>query len=72
MRMRGGGIFVSKLAMFVCRRRVVLGFVVLADRMVMRGLVMMMRRRVMVSRRLGMMFLRRMLWFLGHLKFLPV
>jgi hypothetical protein len=54
--------FVSKLAMFVSRGCVLLGFFVLAERMVMLGLMMMMRGGVVVSGRQVMMLTRRMLW----------
>jgi hypothetical protein len=43
---------------------------VLAERVVMLGLMMMMRRGVVVSRRQMMMLLRRMLRRLGHLSYL--
>jgi hypothetical protein len=54
--------FVSKVAMFMSRSCVLLGFFVLAERMVMLGLMMMMRGGVMVSGRQVMMLVRRMLW----------
>jgi hypothetical protein len=59
--------FVSKVAMFPSRSCVLLGFFMLAERMVMLGLMMMMRRGVVVSGRLMMMFTR---WMLRHLNFL--
>jgi hypothetical protein len=58
---------VSKLAMLMRRSCVLLGFVVLAECVVMPGLVMMMRRGVVVSGRLMMMLTR---WMLRHLNFL--
>ena len=55
--------FVSKVAVFMSRSCVLLGFFVLAERMVMLGLMMMMMRGgVMVSGRQVMMLVRRMLW----------
>jgi hypothetical protein len=59
--------FVSKLAMLMSRSCVVLGFIVLAECVVMFGLMMMMGRRVVVSGRLMMMLTR---WMLRHLNFL--
>jgi hypothetical protein len=59
--------FVSKLAMLMSRSCVLLGFVVLAECMVMLGLMMMMRRGVVVSGCLMMMLMR---WMLRHLNFL--
>ena len=53
--------FVSKVAMFMSRSCVLLGFFVLAERMVMLGLMMMMRRGVVVSGRQMMMLMRWML-----------
>jgi hypothetical protein len=64
------GMFVSKLAMLMSRSCVVLGFVVLAECVVMLGLMMMMRRGVVVSGRLMMMLTRWMLRRLCHLNFL--
>jgi hypothetical protein len=49
------GVLVGSLAMFLSRGRVLLGFFMLAKRMVMLGLMMMMRSRVVVSGRLVMM-----------------
>jgi hypothetical protein len=51
MRMSVGrrGMFVSKFAMFLSRSCVLLGFFVLAKRVVMLGLMMMMRGGVVVS-----------------------
>jgi hypothetical protein len=43
------GMFVSKLAMFVGRSRVLLGFIMLAHRVVMLSLMMMMGGGVVVS-----------------------
>ena len=53
MRMSVGssGVFVGKLAMFVSRSCVLLGFFVLAERMVMLGLKMMMRGGMVMSGR---------------------
>jgi hypothetical protein len=53
--------FVSELAMFVSRSCVLLGIFVLAERVVMLGLVMMMGRGVVVSGRQMMMLMRWML-----------
>ena len=53
--------FVSELAMPVSRSCVLLGIFVLAERVVMLGLVMMMRRGVVVSGRQMMMLMRWML-----------
>jgi hypothetical protein len=53
--------FMSELAMFVSRSCVLLGFFVLADRVVMLGLMMMMRGGVVVSGGYVMMLTRRML-----------
>jgi hypothetical protein len=60
------GMFVSKLAMLMSRSCMLLGFVVLAECVVMLGLMVMMRRGVMVSGRLMMMLMR---WMLRHLNF---
>jgi hypothetical protein len=51
MRMSVGrrGMFVSKFAMFLSRSCVLLGFFVLAERVVMLGLMMMMRGGVVMS-----------------------
>jgi hypothetical protein len=64
MRMSAGsrGMFVSKLAMSVSRSCVLLALFVLAERMVMLGLMVMMRGGVVVSSRQVMMLLHRMLW----------
>ena len=64
---RSRAMFVSKLAMLMSRSCVLLGFVVLAECVVMLGLMMMMRRGVVVSSRLMMMLTR---WMLRHLNFL--
>jgi len=64
------GVFVSKLAMLMSRSCVLFGFVVLAERVVMLGLMMMMRCGVVVSGRLMMMLTRWMLRRLCHLNFL--
>jgi hypothetical protein len=47
----GRGVFVRKVAMFMSRSCVLLGFFMLAERMVMLGLMMMMCGGVMVSGR---------------------
>ena len=47
----GRGVFVGSLAMFLSRARVLLGFFVFADSVVMLGLMMMMRGGVVVSGR---------------------
>jgi len=62
--------FVGLLAVFVCCGRVMLGLLVLANFMMMGGLVMMVRGRVVVSRCLMMMLAGRMLRRLGHVVFL--
>jgi hypothetical protein len=54
--------FVSKFRMLLSRGCVLLGFVVLAESVVMLGLMMMMRRGVVVSGRQMMMLMRWMLW----------
>jgi hypothetical protein len=59
--------FVSELAMLVSRSCVLLGFIMLAERVMMLGLMMMMRSGVVVSRRLMMMLTRQMLRGLCHL-----
>jgi hypothetical protein len=59
--------FVSKFRVLMSRGCVLLGFVVLAESVVMLGLMMMMRRGVVVSGRLMMMLTR---WMLRHLNFL--
>jgi hypothetical protein len=63
MRMSVGarGMFVSEFAMFVSRSCVLLSFFVLAERVVVLGLMMMMRGGVVVSGCLVMMLTRRML-----------
>jgi hypothetical protein len=53
--------FVSEFAMFVSRSCVLLGFVVLADGVMVLGLMMMMRSGMMVSGCQVMMLTRRML-----------
>jgi len=68
--MRCCGMFVGLLAVFVCCGRVMLGLLVLANFMMMGGLVMMVRGRVVVSRCLMMMLAGRMLRRLGHVVFL--
>jgi hypothetical protein len=55
------GMFVSELAMFMSRRCVLLGFVVLTQSVMMLGLMMMMSGGVVVSGRQVMMLTRRML-----------
>ena len=57
----GRGMFVSELAMLVSRSCVLLGIFVLAECVVMLGLMMMMRRSVVVSGRQMMMLMRWML-----------
>jgi hypothetical protein len=49
MSVRSGGVFVGKLAMFVSRSCVLLGFFVLAERMVMLCLNMVVRGGVVMS-----------------------
>ena len=49
------GVFVGSLAMFMSRARVLLGFVVFANSVVMLGLMMMMRSRVVVGSLLVML-----------------
>ena len=53
--------------MLLCRSCVLLGFFVLTHRVVMFGLMMVMRGSVMVSGRQVMMLTGRMFWFLCHL-----
>ncbi len=69
MRLRVGirGMFVSKLAMLMSRSCMLLGFIVLAECVVMLRLMMMMRRGVVVSGRLVMMIVS---WMLCHLNLL--
>ena len=55
MRVSGRGVFVSELAMFVSCRCVLLGFFMLAKRVMMLGLVVMMRGSVVISRCLMVM-----------------
>jgi hypothetical protein len=52
--------FLSKLAMFMCRRCVLLGFFMLTQGVVMLGLMMMMCSGVVVSGRQVMMLTSRM------------
>jgi hypothetical protein len=61
MSVGSGGMSVSELAMFVSRSCVLLGFFVFAQRVVMLGLMVMMRSRVVVGGRLMMMLARRVL-----------
>jgi hypothetical protein len=61
------GMFVSKLAMLMSRSCMLLGFVALAECVVMLGLMMMMRRGVVMSGCLMMMLMR---WMLRHLNLL--
>ena len=63
MRMSAGssGMFVSEFAVFVSRSCVLLGFVMLADGVMMLGLMMMMRSGMVVSGCQVMMLTRRML-----------
>jgi hypothetical protein len=67
--MGAGGcrVLVGLLAVLVRSRGVLLGFLVLAQRMVMLGLVVVMRRGVMVSGRLVVVLARRMCRCLCHL-----
>ena len=67
----GRGVLVSLLAMFVSRFGVLLRVFVLAEVMVMGGLMMMMGGRVVISRGLMMMLTGRMLRGLCHGAFLP-
>jgi hypothetical protein len=67
----GRGVLVSLLAMFVSRFRVPLRLFVLAEVMMMGGLMMMMRGSVMISGGLMMMLAGRMLRGLCHGAFLP-
>ena len=62
----GRGVLVSLLAMFVSRVSVLLRLFVLAEIMVMGGLMMMMRGGVVISGSLMMMLGSRMLWGLCH------
>jgi hypothetical protein len=71
MTVGGRGVFVGGIAMFLGRRRVLLGFVVFANSVVMLGLMMMMRSRVVMSSRLMMMLSSRVLRCLCHVVFLP-
>jgi hypothetical protein len=57
----GGAVLVRLLAVFVCRGCVLLGFVMLAEIVMMGRLMVMMRRGVMVTGRLMVMFASRML-----------
>jgi hypothetical protein len=61
MTVRGRGVFVGSLAMFLSRARVLLGFFMFANSVVMLGLMMMVRSRVVVSGRQVMMLGSRML-----------
>ena len=67
----GRGVLVSLLAMFVSRFRVPLRLFVLAEVMMMGGLMMMMRGSVMISGGLMMMLAGRMLRGLCHGASLP-
>ncbi len=60
--MRGSGMFMRELAVFVSRRCVPLRVVVLTDIMVVGCLMMMMRRSMVVRRGLMVMLACRMLW----------
>ena len=62
--------FVSFLAVLVSRSRVMLGVLVFPARMMMLGLMMMMRGSVVIRGSVVMMLLRGMLWRLCHLEFL--
>ncbi len=65
------GMLVCELAMFLSRVGVPLPLVVLAEIVMMAGLMMMMCRCVVMSRRLMMMLTGRMLRGLCHWPFLP-
>jgi hypothetical protein len=66
MSVGSSGVFVGKLTMFVSRSCVLLGFFMLAERMVMLGLNMVVRGRMVMSGRQEMMLTRRMFWCLCH------
>jgi hypothetical protein len=55
-------VFVGELAMFMSCSRVLLGFFVLADRVMMLGLMVMVRGGVVMSGSLVMMLTCRMCW----------
>jgi hypothetical protein len=57
---------VGVLTMLVSRGRMLLGFIMLAMRVVVRGLEMVVRGRVMASRSLVMMLNRRVFVLFGH------
>ena len=59
--MSGGAVLVRELAVFVCRGCVLLGFFVLAEIVMVGGLMVMMRGGVMVTGCLMVMFAGRML-----------
>jgi hypothetical protein len=63
--------FMSEFAMFVSRSCVVRGFLVLVDRVMVLGLMMVMRSGMVVGGSQVMMLLRRMLRRLRHLQVLP-
>jgi hypothetical protein len=67
----GAGVLVGKLAMFVSCSGVLLGFFVLAERMVMLGLIMVVRSGMVMSSCREMMLARGMLWCLCHLYLTP-
>jgi hypothetical protein len=67
----GRGVLVSLLAMFVSRVGMLFRVFVLAEVMMMGGLMMMMRGSVMISGGLMMMLTGRMLRGLCHGAFLP-
>jgi hypothetical protein len=64
--------FVSLFAMLVSRSRVMLGVLVFPTRVMMLGLMMMMRGSVVMRGGVVMVLLRGMLWCLCHLEFLRV
>ena len=64
--MRGGGVLVGLLAVLVSRRRVLLGLFVLADCVMVLGLMMVVRRRAVMRGRLMVMLTGRMFGRLSH------
>jgi hypothetical protein len=69
MTVGSSGMFMGKLAMFESRSCVLLRLFVLAEIVMMGRLMVMMRGGVVVSGRLVVMFTRRMLWSLCHLRY---
>jgi len=69
LRVRGLSMFVREFAMLLSGRRMVLGLIVLAARVVMLGLMVVMRRRMVVAGCGVMMLLRRVFC---HLSVLPL